>query len=112
MPFRWRPDGDYVRDIPPTRKILPFIMRGRNESIVFFEQKIDTTQTWAFLRNFRDRTGLHATLLHLLIWVSAQILDKRPRQNRFTAGGRNISSKPKGDSRFIRDLCLELPWES
>ena len=88
MPFRWRPDGDYVRDLPKTRRIMPFIMRERNESIVFFEQKFDTTKTSAFLRDVRDRTGLHATLLHLLICASAQMLKDRRRMNRFVAGGR------------------------
>jgi pyruvate/2-oxoglutarate dehydrogenase complex dihydrolipoamide acyltransferase (E2) component len=63
-------------------------MRKRNESIVFFEQKLDMTKTLTFLRHFRDRTRLHATMLHLLIYASAQILKDRPRMNRFVAGGR------------------------
>jgi pyruvate/2-oxoglutarate dehydrogenase complex dihydrolipoamide acyltransferase (E2) component len=88
MPFRWRPDGDYVRDLPRTRRIMPFIMRKRNESIVFFEQKLDTNRTLTFLDDFRSRTGLHATMLHLLIYASAQMLKDRPRMNRFVAGGR------------------------
>src|SRR5512135_3059827 len=88
MPLRWRPDGDFVRNVPATRRVLPFIMRTRTQSTVFFEQKIDTSNTQTFLWSFRDRTGLHATLLHLLIWASAQVLHARPRLNRFTAGGR------------------------
>jgi len=88
MPFQWRPDGDYVRDLPRTRRIMPLIMRKRNESIVFFEQKLDTTKTSTFLRDFRDRTGLRATMLHLLIYASGQLLKDRPRMNRFVAGGR------------------------
>ncbi len=88
MPFRWRADGDYVPDLPRTRRIMPFIMRKRNESNVFFEQKLDTTKTSAFLRNFRDRTGLRATMLHLLIYASGKMLKDWPRMNRFIAGGR------------------------
>ncbi len=88
MPFRWRPDGDWVRDVPATRKIQPYIMRSRNQSTVLFEQRIDTTNTQTFLTNYRNRTGLHATMLHLLIWAGAQALHARPRLNRFTAGGR------------------------
>jgi len=88
MPLRWRPDGDYVRDLPRTRRIMPFIMRKRNESTVFFEQKLDTSRTLTFLNDFRSRTGLHATLLHLLIYASTQMLKQRPRMNRFVAGGR------------------------
>lgn len=88
MPFRWRPDGDYVRDLPKTRRIMPFIMRKRNESTAFFEQKLDMSKTLTFLQGFRERTGLHATMLHLLIYASAQMLRERPRMNRFVAGGR------------------------
>ena len=88
MPFRWRPDGDFVRNVPPTRRVLPFIMRTRTQSTVLFEQKIDTSNTQIFLRSFRDLTGLHATLLHLLIWAGTRVLRDRPRLNRFTAGGR------------------------
>jgi len=88
MPFQWRPDGDYVRDLPRARRIMPFIMRKRNESIVFFEQKLDASRTLTFLNEFRSRTGLHATMLHLLIWASGQLLKDRPRMNRFIAGGR------------------------
>ena len=88
MPFRWRPDGDYVRDLQKARRIMPFIMRKRNESTVFFEQKFDTSKTLTFLKEFRERTGLHATMLHLLIYASAQMLRERPRLNRIVAGGR------------------------
>ena len=88
MPLQWRPDGDYLRNLPRARRIMPFIMRKRNESIVFFEQKLDTSRTLTFLDNFRTRTGLHATMLHLLIYASAQMLKDRPRMNRFVAGGR------------------------
>jgi hypothetical protein len=88
MPFRWRPDGDYVRDLPKTRRIMPFIMRKRNESIVFFEQKVDTSKTLKFVEEFRQRTGLRASMLHLLIYAAGQMLRDRPRLNRFVAGGR------------------------
>jgi len=67
---------------------MPFIMRKRNESIVFFEQKLDTSRTLTFLDDFRSRTGLHATTLHLLIYASAQMIKERPHLNRFVAGGR------------------------
>jgi len=88
MPLRWRPDGDYVRDLARTRRIMPFIMRRRNESIVFFEQKVDTSKPLKFLQEFRERTGFRASMLHLLIYAAGQMLKDRPRLNRFVAGGR------------------------
>ncbi|MBI2890411.1 MAG: 2-oxo acid dehydrogenase subunit E2 [Nitrospirae bacterium] len=88
MPLRWRSDGDYVSDLSLTRRIMPFIMRGRNESIVYFEQKLDVTRTLEFMESFRQRTGLRLTILHLLIWAAVRTIHARPRLNRFTAGGR------------------------
>lgn len=88
MPFRWRPDGDLVRNLPRTRRIVPFIMRRRNESTVFFKQKVDTSKTVKFIEEFRERTGLRATMLHLLIYAAGKMLKDRPRLNRFVAGGR------------------------
>jgi hypothetical protein len=88
MPFRWRPDGDLVKNLPRTRRIVPFIMRRRNESTVFFKQKVDTSKTVKFIEEFRERTGLRATMLHLLIYAAGKMLKDRPRLNRFVAGGR------------------------
>ena len=88
MPFQWRPDGDFVRNLPRARRIMPFIMRRRNESIVFFEQKVDTSKTLKFIQEFRERTGLHITMLHLLIYAAGKMFKDRPRLNRFVAGGR------------------------
>lgn len=64
------------------------MLRSRTESIVFFEQKIDVRRTDAFIREFRLRTSLRLTLLHLLVWAAARTIQERPRLNRFTAGGR------------------------
>ncbi len=88
MPFSWRPDADLVRDVPATRRIMPFIMRSRNESAVYFEQRLDVSRALAWLDEFRARTGLRATLFHLLVWAAARTLHERPRLNRFVAGGR------------------------
>ncbi|MDF1663692.1 MAG: 2-oxo acid dehydrogenase subunit E2 [Planctomycetota bacterium] len=88
MPFGWRPDGDVVQNVPATRRIMPFIMRSRNESAVYFEQHVDMAKAQAFIQKTRDESGAKVTLLHLVIWALGQVLEKRPRLNRFTAGGR------------------------
>jgi len=88
MPFRHRPDGDYVADVPAVRKIMPFIMPTRAESTVYFEQRIDLEKPMAFVQEFRAQTGLRVTMLHVYIWALGQIMRERPRLNRFTMGGR------------------------
>ena len=88
MPFRWRPDGKFVNNLPNTRKIMPFLMHGRAESTVYYEQHIEVEKAWKFVEDFSKETGLKASVLHLIIWRSAQVLKKRPDLNRFVAGRR------------------------
>ena len=88
MLWRWRPDGDYVRDLPNVRRIMPFLMRGKNQSAVYWEQKFDVTATDAFIERYRQVTGKRVTYHHLVIWAAVHAIAERPRLNRFIAGGR------------------------
>jgi len=88
MPFRWRPDGTYVKNLPHTRQIMPFLMHGRVESTVYYEQHIEVEKAWKFVEDFSRETGLKTSILHLIIWRSAQVLKQRPALNRFIAGRR------------------------
>src|SRR5690606_18747651 len=75
----WRRDADLVRDVAPLRRVMPLVLRGRNESAVYFEQKVDIARAKAFLDEVRARTGKKATLLHLLLFGIARVLHERPR---------------------------------
>jgi hypothetical protein len=88
MPLFSRPDGDLVRDETPVRRIMPYLMRGRNESCVYTESvfRIAATRVWlkAYNRAHRPR----ATLFHLVAYACAVVVQERPRLNRFISGGR------------------------
>lgn len=88
MPLRWRPDATYVPDVPNVRRIMPYIMRSKVESVVYFDQKVRFEPMRAFLADLSARTGLKATPTHLMVWALVQTIHRRPRLNRFTAGGR------------------------
>jgi hypothetical protein len=79
-------DGTRVT-VHPYRRMMGFLMRGRNESAVYFEQRIDLsrTQPWLDERNAR--------LFHLLLHALASVLHERPRINRFTVGRRTYQRK-------------------
>src|SRR6476659_4049308 len=49
-----RPDGDLVRGVSPTKAIMPYLMRGRNESAVYFEQQVAMRNADAFMRAFNE----------------------------------------------------------
>lgn len=89
-----RPDGDLVRDVPDLRRIMPYIMRTRNESTVYFEQRLDVGPAERFVRAFNEaHPETRATLFHVLLWASRQSLVEFPNLNRFLAGGRLYQRK-------------------
>jgi hypothetical protein len=89
MPLFHRSDGDLVRDEAPSRVIMPYLMRGRNESIILHEAVCDITRTRAWLRAFnRAHPEQAATLFHLFLWACGRTVHLRPKMNRFVAGSR------------------------
>lgn len=74
-------DGVPVR-VHPYRRMMAFLMTRRNESAVYFEQKLDLTRTAGWLAE------RGATPFHLVMHALASVLHERPRLNRFTLGTR------------------------
>lgn len=62
MPWWPRSDGDLVRNQPPLRALMPFVMPGRVESTVYFEQRLDLTQAQPLLDD--DPLYASAVLTH------------------------------------------------
>lgn len=82
-----RPDGTLCRDVPPFRRIMPFIMKGRNESAVYFEQEIDLTNTLPFIERWNAaHPDRKASVFHVFTWAAVRAIATRPRLNRFVMG--------------------------
>lgn len=83
-------DGTLCTDVPAYRRIVPFLMRGRNESAVYFEQTIDLTRTLPFIAewNASHPREQRITFFHVLLGALPRLLAERPRLNRFVSGER------------------------
>jgi hypothetical protein len=89
MPLFGRSDGDVIRGLSPERRIMPYLMRGRNESCVYHEQNHDIGKARRWLRDYnRASPPQAATMFHLFMWVVGQGLHLFPHLNRFVSGGR------------------------
>ena len=86
MPLFKRFDGDHVRDVPPTRAIMPYIMPQRVHAQVLFEQELDVTNVLADLERRNAGGGPKITLFQVYVHAAARTLAERPRLNRFTMG--------------------------
>lgn len=88
MPLFRRHDGDLIRGAPAIRRIMPYLMRTRTESVVLQDSvyRIAAARTW--LRAYNRSHAAHATLFDLFAYACGQALHARPELNRFVSGGR------------------------
>jgi hypothetical protein len=80
-----RPDGVLLK-VHPFRRMMTFIMRGRNESVVYFDDYIDVEQLRAYLVQARERFPVDIT--HCVVAGVALGLATAPKMNRFVVGHR------------------------
>lgn len=85
-------DGRRVA-VHPYRRMMSFLMRGRNESAVYFEQVIDVARTQPWLEQWNATHAQKATLFHVVLHGLASVLHDRERLNRFTVGRRTFQRK-------------------
>ena len=85
-----RYDGYKVRNLDPVFGIIPYIMRSRLDSQIFFEEEIDITGLRSFIvENRKDIPGL--SMYHFFIAALVRTMAQRPRINRFVSGGKIYS---------------------
>ena len=84
-----RADGRAAEGIAPYRQIVPYLMRTRSESVVFFEQQLDMRAAISFIDLFNAKhEDTPVTPFHVIAWACVQTLATYPHMNRFVAGGR------------------------
>src|SRR5271154_3063817 len=95
MPLFRRSDGELVTQVSDVRRMMPYIMRGRNESIVYHAMHVKIGKALAWIREYnRNRPRYqYASLFHLGLYVCSRLLHERPGVNRFVAGGRFYQRK-------------------
>jgi hypothetical protein len=119
MPLFRRPDGDLVRNESPLRRIMPYIMRGRNESAVYQDSMFRISAARAWLRAYNRSHPQRATMFHLLAYACAVALEVRPRLNRFVSGGRIYQRRGVSISFVVKkeftydgpDVTVKLTFE-
>ena len=89
-----RSDGTLSRDLPRSRRVMPYLMKGRNEAAVYFEQDINLSKTDAFIRAWnQENPALRIDVFHLACWGLRSAMERTPSTNRFVAGGRLYDRK-------------------
>ena len=82
-----RPDGKLVQDGDPMMHIMPYIMRGRNESCIYYKDCVEIENMQRYIREKR-REGKRITIFNLIVTSMLHLIYERPHLNRFVAGRR------------------------
>jgi hypothetical protein len=92
-----RAEGAPIANLSSMRRMLPFLIRGRNEAAVYFELIVDVTRTLAFIEERAGKSGEGAskeserkkiTLFQLILAAMLRTFVERPDLNCFVAGGK------------------------
>jgi hypothetical protein len=84
-----RVDGVLARNVPNTRRVMPYLMRGRNESAVYLSHEMSIAKTDAFVSAWNQANPrLRIDAFHMAVWALKDALEKNPTVHRFVAGGR------------------------
>ncbi len=83
--FGDRKDGYLLRKIDPFFRLIPFLMKERNDAQVFFEDRIYLDETNELIRELR-KEGYRLGFLHVVIASMVRVMSQRPKINRFVRG--------------------------
>ena len=114
MALKRRTDGTYVRDLPPLRRVIPYLMRTRTESLVYFQQRIEVDRLLAWLEetNAGRPRDERVTLFHVFLTAIARTMRLRPQTNRFIAGRRTYQHDEIAVSFVVKQGLTEEAEES
>lgn len=101
-----RPDGVLLTKLPGFRKLFPYIMITRTESVVVHQQTVRVKKALALLARLNEgRSGPKYTIFHVLLAAAVRTLALRPENNRFVVG-RRIYQRHAIELSFIAKKAL------
>ena len=103
-----RSDGILLRKLPGFRKMFPFLMRTRTESVIYYSQRLKIGRTLAWLDQANAGREKKISLFYVVLAAGVRTLALRPDANRFVVG-RRIYQRRTIDVSFVvkRELTEE-----
>jgi pyruvate/2-oxoglutarate dehydrogenase complex dihydrolipoamide acyltransferase (E2) component len=100
-----RSDGIRLRNLPGFRKMFPYLMRTRTESVVYHSQRLKIAKTLAWLDKANAAREKKISLFHVVLAAGVRTLALRPEANRFIIG-RRIYQRRTIDLSFVVKRAL------
>ena len=82
-----RPDGRLVKNIEPMQRIMPYIMKTRNDSMNMFEDTFACEAMDEYIQE-KAEEGVKMTYMHIMIAAVVRLIALKPKLNRFVINKR------------------------
>lgn len=90
--FGYRSDGRKLRNIPPFFKIIPQVMRTREDSQVYYSYDVPIKAMDEYI-NKKAEEGIKISYMTIIYAAMVRLIAQRPRLNRFVMNGRTYARK-------------------
>ena len=106
--WKHRPDGDRIKSRDPVQQLMPYIMKTRNESCIYFKQELDLTTALRYIQDSNSLGPGKLTIFIIMLTAMLRTASQYPRLNRFIAGKR-IYARNSMELTYIakRDMSVE-----
>ncbi|MFO8050187.1 MAG: hypothetical protein R6V01_00615 [Thermoplasmatota archaeon] len=82
-----------VKDLPHYRRIMPYFLRHKYESIYYWKYDFNVEAGLAFMERFQKEHGIKVTFTHLFMQALLKTMIRYPNLNRFAKGGKIYQRK-------------------
>lgn len=100
-----RADGVFVRRVHPYRRLMWFIMPTRNESVVYYEDKIRAEKLIEYLGNTKER--FHCDVTHAYVAALNVAIAESPTMDQFVLGRRIYRRKERSITFSMKRVALD-----
>ena len=105
-----RKEGRLLRSLPALNKFIPYIMKTRNDAMLFYDESFEVSEADRTLRQLRVQGYKGIGLLHFIIAAYIRCISMLPGVNRFVAGRRIYA---RNDIEIVmavkREMSLNAP---
>ncbi len=81
-----RSDGVRVKGVPSYRRIMPFFMKTKQDSLINYTVDVNAENIQAFADRMSEEYGMHVTIFHLVLHSLFKTHAAYPDLNRFVKG--------------------------
>ncbi len=110
--FGLRKDGKRIKTIDPLMKMVPHIMKTRNDAMVMMPYDINCKGLDEYIFAKRHEDNIRLNYMHILIASFVRVLALRPKLNRFVVNGRVFKRNNIQISFTVKKTLLDTADET